>query len=457
MKLLFVLFVFIAAATCLPSPQRVVVIPSHGLAQSAEQFGNYLLRNKYDIRGHYESIVVLILSDDQLEAVKKEFPTAAVVSSYHPVLYSYYVLEKKSFEYATPGPIKVSQHAKIVWESDARVVARVLKINAPRLLNSLPRDVFVLPIAEITMAPPADETLLKEIYANVTSMLAPNPIIVQLISQVSTTSIRTFNTYLTGEASSIVTRTSPSQGARDAATWIQSQFQLFKLTTSTHSFRTDYAPNVIGILRGTSNPNSVVVVGAHYDGRAASSTSTTARAPGSNDNGSGSTAVLQIAKIISDFGARFAYTIHFVLFSGEEQGLLGSAAYATKLTNEGVSVIAMVNADMISYRRTGEAMQCAFPNRYHTPTLTSLLQTTVREYTPELIVGTTTACCSDHQSFFQRGYAATAIFERNGAIADPMYHNVGDLFNRAGIDLNGQYQLLVKAYFAMVATLAVPA
>ena len=55
-------------------------------------------------------------------------------------------------------------------------------------------------------------------------------------------------------------------------------------------------------------------------------------------------------------------------------------------------------------------------------------------YSPELKVGTTAACCSDHQSFHEQGFAATQVFERAGPIADPMYHNSGDLSERIGYD-----------------------
>lgn len=46
----------------------------------------------------------------------------------------------------------------------------------------------------------------------------------------------------------------------------------------------------------------------------------------------------------------------------------------------------------------------------------------------------TPACCSDHQSFDAIGYPATWVFERNGPIADPMYHNSGDISEREGFD-----------------------
>jgi hypothetical protein len=79
-------------------------------------------------------------------------------------------------------------------------------------------------------------------------------------------------------------------------------------------------------------------------------------------------------------------------------------------------------------------------------------------YAPELTVGTTTACCSDHQSFWQYGespslsfalqltwigFTATQVFERAGWIIDPQYHSSKDLSNRTNYDLD-QVQSIAK-------------
>jgi len=236
--------------------------------------------------------------------------------------------------------------------------------------------------------------------------------------------------------------------------WIGDQFSRFGLDVSVEQFNTLYSSNVIGIKLGATEPTNVVVVGAHYDSRGPDSSSATQRAPGANDNGSGTGAVLQIAKIFNDSAATFAYTIHFIVYSGEEQGLLGSAAYATKLVNNKVNVIGVLNADMIAYHVTGEPTQAAFPSRYSTPDIEVLARTAVTTYVPQLTVGITTACCSDHQSYYNRGIPATGFFERNGAIADNQYHKSEDLVARPGYDVEGQYTQLTKGVLATLATLA---
>lgn len=65
----------------------------------------------------------------------------------------------------------------------------------------------------------------------------------------------------------------------------------------------------------------------HYDSRGSFGKT---RAPGGDDDGSGTVSVLSIARAISKKGIRFHSNVELVAFAGEEQGLLGSKAYASK-------------------------------------------------------------------------------------------------------------------------------
>ena len=103
-------------------------------------------------------------------------------------------------------------------------------------------------------------------------------------------------------------------------------------------------------IRGAEEPDTIVVVGAHYDSRSTMSTSPTQRAPGADDNGSGSSALLEFARIIQESGVVFRHTLRLCLFTGEEQGLVGSRALAARYAEAGEDVIGMFNTDMIGYK-----------------------------------------------------------------------------------------------------------
>ena len=63
------------------------------------------------------------------------------------------------------------------------------------------------------------------------------------------------------------------------------------------------------------DPDTIIVVGAHYDSRGTQNSSPTQRAPGADDNGSGSAALLEFARVIQESGTRFRHTLRLCLFT----------------------------------------------------------------------------------------------------------------------------------------------
>lgn len=95
--------------------------------------------------------------------------------------------------------------------------------------------------------------------------------------------------------------------------------------------------NVVGEIRGTQNPEQIVVVGGHLD--------SWDLAQGTTDNGMGTTTTLGAAEAIVASGFKPRRTLRFVLFTGEEQGLLGSLAYAKAHQQEMANHVAAVILD----------------------------------------------------------------------------------------------------------------
>ncbi len=97
-----------------------------------------------------------------------------------------------------------------------------------------------------------------------------------------------------------------------------------------HTFTPGPIPcyNVIAEIPGTTRPEEVVIVSAHLDSW---------NGPGSmgtTDNGTGTSTTLETARILMAAGARPERTIRFILWTGEEQGLLGSRAYVEQIKDE---------------------------------------------------------------------------------------------------------------------------
>ncbi|GAA5901187.1 M28 family metallopeptidase [Sporobolomyces salmoneus] len=246
-----------------------------------------------------------------------------------------------------------------------------------------------------------------------------------------------------------VSRHSMSTGAISASKWLLSQMRSYDFTCTPHSFLNGFSSMLECIYnrsgKGLSEGNETVVLGAHYDSRGSFGFPT---APGADDDASGTSLVLAVARHIHLNRLIFSRKLVLALFAGEEQGLLGSSWYAKHLKEEKKEdVIWMLQVDMVGYRAPHEPPQLALPDLIGLPQAAYLVGNISTKYVPELVVGRTGACCSDHQSFVENGIASTWIFERNGPIADPCYHSSCDLSERIGYDFQ-QILAHVKVAFA---------
>lgn len=119
----------------------------------------------------------------------------------------------------------------------------------------------------------------------------------------------------------------------------------------TNTMTTDSVPqwNTVAEIKGTTTPGEVVIVGAHLDSWDLGS--------GTTDNGTGSMATLEAARILARAGIKPKRTIRFVLFTGEEQGLIGSRKYAETHAAEADSIQAVIVLDNGAGAITGQALQ----------------------------------------------------------------------------------------------------
>jgi len=290
--------------------------------------------------------------------------------------------------------------------------------------------------------------------AKVASSLTYRQNVADLIGQVSQNYLQDYVRFLTGEdaASPLLSRNSFSEGGVVAGVWAAAVFERDGFKIQRTVFNDLYCPNVIAELPGTQDPNKIVVVGAHLDDRATGLNDPAQIAPGANDDGSGSAMLLEIARVIAATNASFAYTLRLVAFCGEEQGLVGSRAYARELATQNADIIAMLQGDMIGYQ-VGSAPELSFVNRYVDLELTEIVKNITATYIPDLGRSETSACCSDHQSFFENGYPSAGYVEAGGYTIDPMYHKSGDLSDREGYSFL-QIAQITKAVLSAAAILA---
>jgi hypothetical protein len=113
----------------------------------------------------------------------------------------------------------------------------------------------------------------------------------------------------------------------------QPELQWFEPRPGVHS------ANVIATLRGTVNPELVYVVSSHFD--------SVEDGPGSDDNSSGTTALLEAARVLARRPQ--PATIQFAFFTGEEAGLLGSREFVRRAVADRVRLVGALNNDMIGW------------------------------------------------------------------------------------------------------------
>ena len=106
------------------------------------------------------------------------------------------------------------------------------------------------------------------------------------------------------------------------------------------------AKNLIVTIPGLNHPDDVLLLSAHLDSIALG----TDLAPGANDNGSGSAALLEAARLLRQY--QFDRTIQLVWFTGEEDGLTGSGAFVRDYTDQ--NYVGVINMDMIGWDGDGD-------------------------------------------------------------------------------------------------------
>ena len=175
-----------------------------------------------------------------------------------------------------------------------------------------------------------------------------------------------------GTRHTLSTQDDPNRGIGAARDWIKGEFDKIaetaggRMSVELQSFIQQPVPripvptritNVVATLHGT-DPQAAerrYVVGAHYDSRVSDVLNGTSDAPGANDDGSGTSAVLELARVFAPHPTDS--TIVFVAFAGEEQGLLGSDHFAQLAKDQGWNIQGVLNMDIIGSPAGGNGVR----------------------------------------------------------------------------------------------------
>ena len=205
--------------------------------------------------------------------------------------------------------------------------------------------------------------------------------------------------------------------------------------------------NVVATLPGTVNPDEIYVICAHYDD---TSQIPDTYAPGADDNGTGTIAALEAARVLCN--TRLESTVKFVAFSREEQGLVGSNAYAMEAYQDGDSIVAALNFDMIGYVDIAPEDLDVIYNGISL-WLAQEYQSAAAMYVPGLDIAMhlqPSFGSSDNASFWSYGYPSFCGIE-DSDVPNPYYHRVTDRVSTLDFDF---YTQVVKGAVASLVEMA---
>jgi hypothetical protein len=273
-------------------------------------------------------------------------------------------------------------------------------------------------------------------------LTSADPNIIDMIQQVNASLLYDYDTHLTAFGP----RYTGTENCTKASQYIYNEFHAMGLSVEFHNWTYNKftSRNVVATLKGTdTSSNATFIISGHYD--------TVLTAPGANDDGSGVTAVLATAKILSQYS--FNYTIRFIAFSGEEVGEYGSFIYARDVSRRGDNIVAIIQADMIGYANTTEggrtlAFFCSERSKWIGDFATTVSRL-YRNQTTMTVEADPNSMESDHQSFVDYGFDAVLVCHYDWPY--PWMHSQNDTCDR----LNWTYfTKATKLLLAVVAELA---
>jgi hypothetical protein len=369
--------------------------------------------------------------------------------------YAFYFVTYPKEERDYPIEEQLKNYGEILYNEGNTFLMR---INLDNLRYLRDFELCHLSLAKIIL-PKASEISLSE--NKDLNIGYPNPLIQQIIEQITPSELAEFIRQLSGEKKCFVLGDSDSIYTRYATTDKNStaihyfyeklsSFNLDSVLFDPFSWQSYNDSNVIGVKLGREYPNKYFILGGHIDN---TSEIPNVYAPGADDNGSGAIAALIAAKYLSNIP--FKYTMKFIAWNSEEFGLYGSQAHAQRAANQGDSIMGVINCDMIACEMSNlDSVRVYTGTRISSRALGDTMFIVNQRYNIGLNIRRSTQMQpnSDHYYYYSYGYNACHVFEDDFC---PDYHSTRDRIIRSWFDTL-YYCKVVKLVVATLATFAIP-
>lgn len=190
-------------------------------------------------------------------------------------------------------------------------------------------------------------------------------------------------------------------------------------------------PSVVLTLKGSTNPDEIIVIGGHGDSIASSWGGGDKKAPGADDNASGIACVTEVLRVLMQNSYKPTRTIKFISYAGEEGGLLGSNEVAAAYKKMNARVLGVMQLDMTNYK--GSAKDIYMMSDNTNTELNNFVGNLIDTYVK--VSWGYDKCgygCSDHASWTKNGYPSTIPFESMASQYNPKIHSADDTLDLTG-------------------------
>ena len=329
----FVLLCLLLTAVALAAQPQIISIPCSAVrdafpASSLRESMSQLDAAGWDVL-HYDAHQVIAVDAARPFST---FPSVTILSEYPP-RQPLYLMDK-----IFPERFGLQNEGEILLELDSAFLIRS-HLNEHQLRQS-----FAAKFTPLSLEP--------MIFPRVKPLAPPSrgyrSDLAQLVSSVSADSVL----YKIQSLQDFGTRYAYAGNQLQVAQWVKQQFESYgfanvELQPFVYNNHQQY--NVIATLPGTLYPDQYVILGGHHDSIVSTSSGDPyVTAPGADDNASGATAVMEIARVMMANNFQPKASIRFMTFGCEELGLKGSYHDAEIIHNQGLDLRLMINFDMIA-------------------------------------------------------------------------------------------------------------
>ena len=373
----------------------------------------------------FESVLISSATENEISLMSKRGIKYSIIDE----TYSdnkYYLLKKD---------LPFTAHPQIVYEVEDYLLIKNISLERAVELKINP-----VPLKE-------KQHTFKRHDNNITLSISTDldSVITNLTTQVNTDSI----TYFIQSLQDFKTRYCLSPNRKKVALWIKGEFERFgfeDVVLDSFYIINTWQYDVVATLHSDLETDKVIVIGGHHDSITRSNPLVSA--PGADDNASGTTAVLEIARVLKSANYKPKVNLKFVTFAAEELGLYGGYYYAEKAKKEGMNIHLMINHDMISYSPLSVPSSRIDVNYYSgSEHFAGIAQSCITKFSKCIQqLGQRNSAGSDSYAFYSEGFDAVYFEE---SIFTPNYHTDLDLITNANMSYCTE---VIKASCATIIT-----